>query len=263
MSTPGSGSVISRRGAALDLLAGLLPAAVGAGAFAAVAGASLVLQVGAATAIYAAVAVGILQALPPGAPGPGLGAANRITLGRMILALPLVGATLLPGVLSDGVRWWVVVLGTVVLILDGVDGRVARRTGTTTRFGARFDMETDAALMMVLSVLVWRTGQAGAWVLAIGGMRYAFVAAVQVLPALRGDLPPSRRRKVVCVVQGVVLVAALGPIIPQGLATAMCVLALAMLAWSFGVDVLWLVRHEPEPLPADVARQPSGGTGPR
>ena len=219
--------------------------ALGAGAFAAASGASYVLHVGAATAIYAAVAVGILQAFPPGAPGPGLGAANRVTLGRLILGLPLVAATLVPGGLTDGVRWWIVVLGTVVLILDGVDGRVARRTGTSTRFGARFDMETDAALMMVLSVLVWRTGQAGAWVLAIGAMRYAFVGASWAMPALRGELPPSLRRKVVCVVQGIALVTALGPIIAPGLAAAVCALALVLLAWSFGADVAWLVRSGP------------------
>jgi phosphatidylglycerophosphate synthase len=36
-------------------------------------------------------------------------------------------------------------LSTAVLMLDGVDGRVARRTGSQTGFGARFDMELDAA----------------------------------------------------------------------------------------------------------------------
>ena len=43
-------------------------------------------------------------------------------------------------------------------------------------FGARFDMETDAALILILSLLVWQHGKAGAGSLRCGLMRYAFVA---------------------------------------------------------------------------------------
>ncbi len=53
-------------------------------------------------------------------------------------------------------------------------------------FGALLDMETDAFLMLVLSTLVWAEGRAGVWVLLIGAMRYLFVGASFVLPALRG-----------------------------------------------------------------------------
>ena len=38
--------------------------------------------------------------------------------------------------------------------LDAVDGQVARRTGTVSALGARFDMEVDAFLILVLSVYV-------------------------------------------------------------------------------------------------------------
>ena len=47
-----------------------------------------------------------------------------------------------------------VVLASVALVLDAVDGQVARRTGTVTPFGARFDGEVDAFLILVLSVAV-------------------------------------------------------------------------------------------------------------
>ena len=71
-------------------------------------------------------------------------------------------------------------LTTVALILDAVDGKVARRTGTSTPLGARFDMEVDAFLILVLSVYVAMS--LGPWVLLIGVMRYAFVAAARVAP---------------------------------------------------------------------------------
>ena len=35
------------------------------------------------------------------------------------------------------------------------------------RFGARFDMEIDALLILALSILAWRHGKAGAWVVAV------------------------------------------------------------------------------------------------
>ena len=50
-------------------------------------------------------------------------------------------------------------LAVVALALDAVDGRVARRTGTVSPFGARLDGEADAFLMLVLSVHVARGGR--------------------------------------------------------------------------------------------------------
>jgi hypothetical protein len=45
----------------------------------------------------------------------------------------------------------------------------------------------------------------------------------------------------VCVVQGVVLLVALGPIIPLWLAVAVCAAGLAALTWSFALDVRWVL----------------------
>ena len=47
-----------------------------------------------------------------------------------------------------------VLLSSVALALDGVDGWVARRTRTVSALGARFDMEVDAFLVLMLSVHV-------------------------------------------------------------------------------------------------------------
>jgi phosphatidylglycerophosphate synthase len=174
----------------------------------------------------------------------GLGPANRVTLGRAVLAMPLLAAALQPGALDTAARWWLIGVGTAVMLLDGLDGHVARRTHTQSSFGARFDMELDAALLMALSLLVWRDGRVGAWVLLIGLMRYGFVAASCFWPALARELPSSFRRKLVCVVQGVVLLVALGPIIPGWLAVLACASGVVALAWSFAVDVRWALRAD-------------------
>lgn len=199
----------------------------------------------AAGLLYATVAAVVLLKLPKEHPGPGVGAANRVTLGRAALAIPIGALCVAPGSLGTVGYWWVIVVSTVVMVLDGVDGRVARGTGTETAFGARFDMELDAALIMVLSVLVWAGGRAGAWCLLIGLMRYLFVAAGPFVPALRAELPPSLRRKVVCVVQGVVLLVALGPVIPAAMATTVVAGGLVSLVYSFAVDIRWALLNPP------------------
>lgn len=62
-------------------------------------------------------------------------------------------------------------------LLDGVDGWLARRTNQATPFGALFDQETDAALVLLLCVELMVTRGAGPWVLIAGGLRYALVLA--------------------------------------------------------------------------------------
>ena len=169
----------------------------------------------------------------------GIGAANRITLLRATWVLAVAGLVL-HGPLSDRAAWWIIGWSTGAMVLDGVDGQVARRLGGASRFGARLDMEVDAFLLLALSVLVWQGGKVGTWVLAVGGIRYLFVAAGRLWPALRGDLPPSGRRKAVCVVQGAVLLGCLLPAVGPAPASLLAGGALALLVYSFAVDVVWL-----------------------
>ncbi|MFG2452608.1 CDP-alcohol phosphatidyltransferase family protein [Streptomyces sp. M41(2017)] len=172
------------------------------------------------------------------------GPANRVTLGRAIL-VGGVTALVADSFQSSPPVSLLVGLTAVALILDGVDGKVARRTGTSSALGARFDMEVDAFLILVLSVYVAMS--LGPWVLLIGTMRYVFVAAARVLPWLNGALPPSMARKTVAALQGVVLLVAGAGILPYGVTAAAVALALGSLVWSFGRDIVWLWRHGARP----------------
>lgn len=183
------------------------------------------------------------------------GIANLITLGRVVGSCWVIALTLqaVLGRLSDTGLVLMVVCGAGCLVLDGVDGHVARARGEASAFGARFDMETDAALNLSLSVAVAVLGVAGWWVLAIGGMRYAYVVAGRVAPrriraALDAPLPYRYSRKVVAVIQGVALLTSLA-LAATGIATAvpwlpglLLAAALATLCWSFGRDLLGQLR---------------------
>lgn len=174
-------------------------------------------------------------------PAPGcLGPANRVTLARGVLAAPLAGLALAPGALTGAVAWLPVGLAGVVLMLDGLDGWVARNTGTSSAFGARFDMELDALVLLALCGLVWALDRAGVWVLVIGLLRYLFVVAGWLCPWLRAPLPPSMRRKAACVIPGILLTIALAPLLAPTAAAASAAVALGVLVYSFSVDVAWL-----------------------
>jgi phosphatidylglycerophosphate synthase len=174
-------------------------------------------------------------------PFPHFGAANYVTMFRAVV-MALVAGLIGEGA-SERLAWFTILIVTFVAVLDGVDGWVARRSRMESAFGARFDMETDAALILVLSVLVWRYDKAGAWVLMCGLRRYVFIAAGKVLPWLAAPLRSTRRGKTVAVVQYIGRSVALAPIITPPFSTAVAAVTLAALAWSFTVDVMWLRRE--------------------
>ena len=176
----------------------------------------------------------------PGHPFDRFGPANQITAGRAVLTAAVATAAF--GPVSDGAAWAAISLGLVIALLDGVDGWLARRSGMASAFGARFDMEVDAFLVLALSVLTWRHGKAGLWIVASGLLRYLFVAAGWFLPWMQRPLPASRRRQAVCVVQIAALLIALAPVVPAPVATWLAALSLGALCYSFLVDVQWLGR---------------------
>jgi phosphatidylglycerophosphate synthase len=195
-----------------------------------------------AGAVYGAALLVLLTGAMRRAGRSSFGPADLVTLGRALLVggvTALVVDGLVTGVTAT---LPLVVCASVALALDAVDGQVARRTGTVSKVGARFDMEVDAFLILVLSVHV--AGLVGRWALTIGAMRYAFVAAGWALPWLRGSLPASYATKAVAALQGVVLVAAV--VVAHPLAVVLVAVGLALLCWSFGRDALhlWTGRAE-------------------
>lgn len=200
----------------------------------------------AAGGVFALVGLALLMAWRRRGPETGrFGPANTVTLFRAVLVALTAGALGQP----DGAAgmWPIVAFASAALLLDGVDGWLARRGNCASAFGARFDQETDALLILVLSLLVLQTGKAGAWVLAAGLMRYAFVAAAHVSPRLARALPPSRRRQTICVVQVVALILCLAPVVTPPVSTALAAASVLLLALSFAVDIRWLLEQPGNP----------------
>jgi phosphatidylglycerophosphate synthase len=176
------------------------------------------------------------------------GLANLITLARSALT-SLIGGLVLTTLASAGppgdeAMWLLAATVALALGLDGIDGYCARNSGTVSRFGARFDMEVDALLILFLSMAVSVLDKAGPWIILIGTMRYLFVAGQLMIVRLRGELPESRRRKAGCVMQGACLCVMLLPPVTSPYSDMIGFAALAVLLYSFTVDIIFLLRRQ-------------------
>lgn len=227
-----------------NLAAAIVFGLVGTGGIAWLAGARINAGAGyplKAVAVFAVMIAAVTAVAGEQHPYPRFGPANGVTMIRaMLVALvaALIGHPMTPEML-----WWVIGLTALMAALDGLDGWLARRTRMASGFGARFDMETDAALILVLSILVWQHEKAGAWVLLCGLMRYGFVAAGWLLPWLAQPLQSTLRGKTVAVGQLLGLSVALAPIVPAPLSESAAALTLTALAWSFAIDIARLSRQ--------------------
>lgn len=194
-----------------------------------------------AVLLFSAVMLVVLGGLASLHPFTRFGPANQVTAARAGM-VALVGA-LLAEPNTSAAATAACLTGILVAALDGLDGWLARRSGTASPFGARFDMEVDALLILALSLLAWQYGKAGAWIVLAGLLRYMFVAGGWVAPWLARPLDASFRRKAVCVLQIAGSCVILLPVVPAALSAPTGAVLLAVLSWSFLVDVLRLWRR--------------------
>lgn len=164
------------------------------------------------------------------------GAANMVTLARNLITAAIVNII----VFDYGVNQGLLIAGLAIsaLVLDGVDGYIARKLGSASNFGARFDMESDALFMLVLSIGVVTLYDALAWVILIGAIRYLYVAAQYLYQPLNIPLKDRFSRKVVCVVQIIALVLPYTGFLTKHIWEPALLAALAILVMSFSRDVI-------------------------
>ena len=167
-----------------------------------------------------------------------LGGCNVTTLMRLVI----VGVIFIAMLSGTSPSWATLVLAAFALSLDGVDGWLARRQGLSSCFGAKFDVEVDAAFALVLAIYAATSGATGGAVILLGLPHYLFWIARLRLPWLNGDLFPSLARKAVCVFQIAVLIATQVPFFTKGWLDLLIGTAAIALILSFGRDIRWLWR---------------------
>ena len=152
------------------------------------------------------------------------GPANAVTALRIVLTCVIGSALGAPGAL-------LAFAGLVVFALDAFDGLIARRTHSESAFGARFDMESDAFLVLVLGLVLYQRGGLGVWILSSGLLRYIYVLCLALLPSRREELPRSRFGRMAFAALVVGLLSAL--LVPGPITTGVALFGTALVCASF------------------------------
>ncbi|MEM9544462.1 MAG: CDP-alcohol phosphatidyltransferase family protein [Bacteroidota bacterium] len=99
---------------------------------------------------------------------PAGGYANLTTGLRLLLVV--IGSFLFTYVSKE----WILAIMTTAVLLDIVDGYLAKKFNQVTTFGQFFDMEVDAFFVILMCFYYYQYQEVGWWILVPGIMRYAF-----------------------------------------------------------------------------------------
>ena len=174
-----------------------------------------------------------------------LGVANAVTLVRGLAYAAAAGFVLLP---PDAVPWLPALLYGGGVLLDALDGTIARRVGRPTRLGERLDMGYDTLGFVVAPAVAVAWGLLPPVYVSLAVARYAYRAGLW-LDRRRGrqirPLPPSRLRRPLATWQMGFLTLALSPVVPSEPTYAVAPLALAPSLLVFARDYLSVTGRLP------------------
>ena len=158
-------------------------------------------------------------------PSGRFGWANAVTLVRLAVLLTLsTPASALPRAAALG-------FVCLVLGLDLLDGFLARAFGDASPFGAHFDMESDAQLVLLVTLRLWLAEGIGAWVLFAGLLRYLYVITLWLWPGTAREAPRSAFARYSFAILMVGLCG--GFLLPAPLSSASALCGTLVVSWSF------------------------------
>jgi CDP-diacylglycerol--glycerol-3-phosphate 3-phosphatidyltransferase len=158
---------------------------------------------------------------------------NLVTLARGGLYAAAAGFLFVPP--EPTIRWAPAACYGVGVVLDYVDGSLARRTGRTTDLGAKLDLAFDTLGFLVAPLVAVAWGRLPAAYLSLSAARYVYRVGIgwrtrRGRPV--GDLPPSRLRRPLAALQMGFIAVALAPVLP---ASVLHPLALVVVTPSLAV----------------------------
>lgn len=163
------------------------------------------------------------------------GPANWITVSRFIIiayVLTFFEVLPLPVLVS---------LVSIAVLMDVLDGYIARRTHTQSAFGALFDMEVDSFYVIAMGLYFYFTTDFGLWLLIPGCIRYVYDIVRIVF--VDEKFEPQRQSLAVFLAgfNFVLLIAAL--MLPSDLSLLVLLISLMVVCFSFSRSFLDLFRY--------------------
>lgn len=167
------------------------------------------------------------------------GAANTVTLARGGLYAVVAGFVVVPQ--GTALAWVPALCYGTGVVLDRLDGALARTVGSETRVGARLDMAVDTFGFVAAPLLAVLWGLLPVWYLALSALRYLYRAGL-AYRRLRGppvyERPDSDLGKYLAGGQMAFLTVALAPPVPTALVWTVAPAALAPSVAVFARDFL-------------------------
>jgi phosphatidylglycerophosphate synthase len=171
--------------------------------------------------------------------------ADIVTGVRVLLCVVLFAAH----ALEARAAWWKVAVAISIIVLDAVDGALARRQGATER-GAVFDMESDAFYLVTMCGIATLYLGVHPIVFIVGALRPLYVCIWAVLQLFIAPRSPNRkgsqRGRIIHLLLVIALIADLSPPFPLDVKTAIAAVAAALICYSYAVDI-WATRAAAEP----------------
>lgn len=163
------------------------------------------------------------------------GPANWITVSRfIIIAYVLTFFEVLPLPI-------LVSLLSIAVLMDVLDGYIARRTNTQSDFGALFDMEVDSFYVLAMGLYFHFTTDFGLWLLIPGSIRYIYDIVRIVI--VDEKFEPKRQSLAVFLAgfNFVLLIAAL--LLPSDLSLLVLLISLMVVCASFSRSFFDLFKY--------------------
>ncbi|MEE2769284.1 MAG: CDP-alcohol phosphatidyltransferase family protein [Actinomycetota bacterium] len=137
--------------------------------------------------------------------------ANLVTLARLLFS-PVLFAAVLAARDNRGASWGATALGAILALSDVIDGRLARRRGTVSRWGAFLDPLADKVVVIGAAVCLVSVDRYHWIPVVILVFREAVITGYRLVLAGRGLAVPARRSaKWKTTVQGLALMLAVAP----------------------------------------------------
>lgn len=124
------------------------------------------------------------------------------------------------------------ILAIIILLLDGVDGYLARKFNSVSDFGAYLDMETDAFYVCSMVSVLCAQQKAGLWLMGIAGLRYAyFLLLLFFKPKNQKESRDYYAQVIAVVLMAALILPFLAPII---IYQPVLIISSFLVLWSFG-----------------------------
>jgi len=167
---------------------------------------------------------------PPG------GYANWVTGFRLVLIL--IGSFLF-GIVSTNT---ILAIMLTAVLLDVVDGFLARKFDHASNFGSYFDMEVDAYFVLLMCFYYFQYEDIGWWILFPGVLRYLYKVVVTLIPK---PTFKEKKQKYASIIAGIFFVLLIVCLIsPSEIRNILLLIGSFLIVVSFGISFVQYLKYK-------------------